>query len=119
MRCVGNNILVRPDPLPSRTRGGLIIPGDAVEDLQNTGTVLAVGRVATTRGAERVGIPGLKPGDRVSYLRFLEKQDSNTQIQHRLGDNIISIRPADVQLVFDEEDLPKMRPDLFGAVQEK
>lgn len=111
VRIVGNNLLVRPDPLPKETAGGIIIPGDAVEHVYNTGTVLAVGYVLAQAPA-KTQIPGIKPGDRVYFIRYLAKQDSNIQLANRLGEDVIRIRPADVLLTFEAEDEKKMRPDL-------
>jgi co-chaperonin GroES (HSP10) len=110
VRVVGNNLLVRPDPLPTQSAGGIIYANDAVEHIFNTGVVLAVGYV-TAQAPAGTHIPGIKPGDKIYFIRYLAKQDTNIQLSERLGDDVIRIRPADVLLVFDAEDLPKLRPD--------
>jgi hypothetical protein len=113
IRITGNNLLVRPDPEPKRV--GLIqLPDGACEGVMNTGIVLARGYVMA-RAAFHTPIPGILKGDRVAFIRFLAKQDSNTWLSARLGEPVIRIRAADVTLVFDDEDLPRIRPDLAGA----
>lgn len=111
LRVVGNNLFVRPDPLPKSTAGGIIIPGDAVEHVFNTGTVLAVGHVLS-QAPYQTKIPGIEKGDRVLFVRYLAKQDTNIHMSARLGEEVIRIRPADVVLLLDEEDLPRVRADL-------
>lgn len=111
VRVTGNNLLVRPDPLPTVSKGGILFPGDAVENVYNTGVVLAVGFV-TAQAPQGTVIPGIKKGDRVYFVRYLAKQDSNIQLASRLGEDVIRIRPADVSFAFDDEDLPTLRPDL-------
>lgn len=111
VRLVGNNLLVRPDPLPTESKGGILYAVDAVEHVYNTGTVLAVGYVLA-QAPEKTVIPGIKKGDRVYFIRYLAKQDSNLQLANRLGDDVIRIRPADVMFMFDGEHEGLLRPDL-------
>ncbi len=113
MRVIGNNLLVRVDPAAKESAGGILLPGDAVEHVYNTGTVLAKGFVSSTAaGTTDVEIPGIEPGDRVYFIRYLAKQDTNIWLAKRFGDDVIRLRPADVLLVFDESDLGTFRPDL-------
>lgn len=112
IRVTGNNLLVRPDPEPKQV--GLIqLPDGACEGVMNTGVVMARGYVMA-QAEFHTPIPGIEQGDRVAFVRFLAKQDSNVQLTERLGEPVIRIRASDVSLVFDEEDLPRIRPDLGG-----
>lgn len=112
-RVTGNNLLVRPDPEPKQV--GLIqLPDGACDGVVNTGVVLARGYVMS-KAEFHTPIPGILKGNRVAFVRFLAKQDSNVQLSERLGDSVIRIRAADVLLVFDDEDLPSIRPDLAGT----
>lgn len=111
VRITGNNLLIRPDPVPTQSKGGILFPGGSVEHVHNTGEVVAVGFI-TAKAPAGTPIPGIKKGDRVVFVRFLEQQDSNIQLKSRLEDDVIRIRAADVSLVFDDEDLATIRPDL-------
>lgn len=113
VRVTGNNLLVRPDPEPKQV--GLIhLPDGACEGIMNTGVVLARGYVMS-QADFHTPIPGIKQGDRVAFVRFIAKQDSNVQLGERLGEPLIRIRASDITLVFDDEDLPRIRPDLAGG----
>lgn len=117
IRVIGNNLLVRPDPLPERSAGGIFYAPDAMEHVNNTGTVVAVGTV-TAKTEERIPIPGLKVGDRVVFIRFLALQETNQQLAGIVGEDLIRLRPADIQLVFDAEDLQAVRFE-FKALQQE
>ena len=114
VRAVGNNLLIRPDPPQEVSKGGIIFPGEAVEHVYNTGTVVAVGH-GLAQAPYRTKIPGIEKGDRVYYIKYLEKQHSNLHMLDRLGENIVRIRPADVLLVFGDEDMRCVRPDLVAV----
>jgi hypothetical protein len=115
IRITGNNLLVRPDPEPKQV--GLIhLPDGVCEGVMNTGVVLARGYVMA-KAEFHTPIPGIQKGNRVAFIRFLAKQDSNTQLSARLGESVIRIRASDVTLVFDDEDLPRIRPDLVDATR--
>lgn len=109
VRVLGNNVLVRPDKQPKESKGGIIIPDNVIDGLHITGEVLALGFLTGARAEAYTPIPDLKVGDRVLYVRFLERTDSNGQMQRVLGDDLIRIRPADILLVLDSEDLNRLR----------
>lgn len=111
LRVTGNNLFVVPDPVEKESAGGILYAGDAVAHVYNTGVVVARGYVMS-QADFHTPISGIKKGDRVLFIRYLAKQDSNIQMCQRLGEEVIRIRPSDVQLVFDDEDLPRVRPDL-------
>lgn len=108
LRITGNNLFVRPDPEPKQV--GLIhLPDGACEGVMNTGVVMARGYVMS-KAEFHTPIPGILKGNRVAFIRFLAKQDSNIWLFERYG--VIRVRASDVTLVFDDEDLPRLRPDL-------
>lgn len=108
LRVLGNNLLIRPDPVLTQSAGGILFPEDAIEHVYNTGTVLATGFVLSL-APYHTPVPGIKKGDRVFFVRFLAKQDSNIQLGARLGEDIIRIRPSDVLFMFDDEDEAAIR----------
>lgn len=109
VRVVGNNILVRADPAPERTRGGIIAPNPDKASAHGTGTVLAVGYLTGPQAAFHTPIPGISVGDRVLYLRVLGKTDANPQVARTLEDDVIRIRSSDILLVLDSEDVERLR----------
>ncbi len=118
MRVLNNNMLVRVDPAPDMTAGGIVIPDTAHADHYATGTVVAVGTVPTaTRDDEgnivdvgRTPIPGISVGDHVLFIKFLSDQDSNKKVRERLGDDIIKMQPSDVLVIFGDEDRARVQP---------
>ncbi len=108
-RLVGNALLIRPDPEPTETRGGIIVPGLGNASLHHTGEVLAVGYVTGKKTLERLPIPGIAAGDRVLYLRMLAKTAGNPEIKRIFDDSVLFLRPADVLLTFAAEDVSRLR----------
>ena len=108
-RLVGNALLVRPDPEPTETRGGIIVPGLGNASLHHTGEVVAVGYVKGKRMLERAPVPGVEVGDRILYVRLLSLTAGNPEIKRILDDNVVFIRPADVLLTFAAEDVSRLR----------
>jgi co-chaperonin GroES (HSP10) len=106
-RVIGNNLLVRMGDQPKTTRGGIIIPDTSIGSMHVTGEVLAVGWVTTAN--EPIDIPGLEVGDHVLFVKLLDKTDTNPQIKRIFGDNVIRIRPSDVLLVLDAEDVNRVQ----------
>jgi co-chaperonin GroES (HSP10) len=43
MQMLGNNVLILPDTLPEKTKGGLVIPNSSVELLPEEGVMVKVG----------------------------------------------------------------------------
>lgn len=111
MRLINNSLLIAVDPLPKVTKGGIFIPDQSCDSVYNTGVVVATGFV-TSQTAEKLPIPGIAVGDRVMFIRFLAKQDSNLQLIATVGEEVIRARASDILLIFGDEDLVKFRPDL-------
>lgn len=118
VRMLGKNILVRMDPPPEMTRGGIVIPDTGHADIFATGEVVAVGRIPTvTRDADNnitswglIPIPGVSVGDRVLYIKFLADQDSNKGVRAIMGDDLIKMQASDILFAFDEEDRERLQP---------
>lgn len=108
-RVYGNNILVRKDPDPESTRGGIIVPGLGNASLVITGVVVAVGFLTGPKAPLRTPIPDVRPGDRVAFIRLLHKTDVNPQIKDIFEDDIMRIRASDILLTFAEEDVARLR----------
>lgn len=106
------SLLVKPDVPPEQSQGGILFPNGAMTDVNNTGTIVAVGKMLPKKTKKRKDgttpqpfyPPGLEPGDKVMFVRFLAEQESNKQIRHQYG-GAIRIKPMDVLLVYtpDEE----------------
>lgn len=77
-------LVVRLDPLPEKTRGGIILPTD-VEMRQRTGTVLRIGpgrRCWSTVLEREYFVPNdLEPGEKVVFFReHLEHQQGKALV---------------------------------------
>ena len=58
MKLLGKAILIKPDELPERTKGGLLVPKTSKEEEPKTGTVLDIGnRCEYVRKGTRVIFP--------------------------------------------------------------
>ena len=109
VRVVGNNILVRADPAPERTRGGIIAPHPDMASAYGTGTVVAFGYLTGSKAPQHTPIPGIAVGDHVLYLRVLGKTDSNPQIARTLEEDVVRVRSSDILLVLDSQDVERVR----------
>lgn len=108
MRVVGNNLLVRVLPETTNvTGGGIVIPDNVVSKLLRIGEVLEIGYLTGSKIHDRTPIPGLKVGDHVAFSRFHEIAGANPQIKKSEAD-LMCIRPADVLLVMDAEDMKRV-----------
>lgn len=108
LRVVGNNLLVRMNDRPKKTRGGILIPDTAFGSAHGTGQVLAVGNLTGKRAPQGTPIPDVRPGNHVLFVRLLERTDSNPQLKVRLEEDVVRIRPDDVLLVLDAEDVERV-----------
>ncbi len=108
-RLIGNRLLVRVDKPPAESKGGIVFVHPEVASPMATGEVLAVGYLTTKGAGEKTAIPGLGVGDRVLFSVIHKRVDANPQLQARLEDDVVCIRPADVLLTFAEEDLSRIR----------
>ena len=116
VRLINDDVLVRMDPPREKTSGGIIIP-DTVGDrgdagILTTGTVLAYGFVH--RGGKkglpyrRMPIPELSVGLKVVFIRYYAEQHSNKQLQYRLEEGVIRMKPLDFMLAFGPEDMDRV-----------
>lgn len=103
-------IAVKMDQAPNMSASGLIhFAPSAMDHVNNTGTVLAVGNVHAKKGTV-YPIPGIEPGDRVVVLRFLEEQATNRGVQHALGeDGVVIVSPSDIMVVYTEDEHERLR----------
>jgi len=110
LRLRGNNILVRGNPIPKMSSGGLIhIPGSAVEHVHRTGTVLAFGTRELKDGTLVPLSDELYVGLGVLFVRYLAEQETNKDIKATFGDDIFRLRIADIIVAYDGE------PPVIGA----
>jgi len=104
------NILVRPDPLPEKSATGLIhLPADSVEEITNTGTVVAFGHIwvgGEDEPKRRIPIPEIEVGMRVMFVRFLGEVHTTKSMQAAIDDNLIKMDVSDILVVLEDEDVP-------------
>lgn len=116
VRLINDDLLVKMDPLPEKSSGGIIIPttvGERGDDgIYSTGTVVAVGYMKTEdeEGVHRrFKIPDIDVGDKVLFIRFLAEQHSNKQIQSRIEEGLIRVKWFDVIVAYDKADESRLR----------
>jgi co-chaperonin GroES (HSP10) len=108
LRVMGDGILVQPDEPPTESKGGIQYPDGHMEHPLNTGTVLAYGYMRDKKGRHRpYPIPDLKVGDKVGFIRFLAKQNTNIQMSE-VYDGVIRLTPRDVIFVCDPDDVDRV-----------
>lgn len=112
---INNDVLVRLDEPRKTTSGGISIPdtagdrGDA--GILATGTILAFGFIrhgGTDEPHNKIPIPGLSVGLKAVFIRFYSEQHSNQQVQLRVEPGVIRMKPADIMLVADPEDMDRI-----------
>lgn len=98
-------LVVKLDPLPETTSGGLVLPnGTSGMERQRTGTVLRVGPGVTRKGVLQPA--GVSPGERIAFFREnLEHQQGKEMVRllHELEENTGMIRQNDILFVVEEE----------------
>lgn len=65
MKPLFNRVLIKPDPAPKQTQGGIQLP-DSAEQIRNTGEVVQVGPGKYTEAGERIPVD-VEVGDRVQF----------------------------------------------------
>lgn len=108
VRVLGNNLLVRLDPEKKELAGGIFIPDNVLKSVHRTGEVVAIGKLTGDKIDDYVEIPGLELGAHVLFVRFHEKAGANPKIQETVDENLLCIRPADVLLVMDADDVNRV-----------
>lgn len=116
VRLINDDVLVKMDPPRERSSGGIVIP-DTVGDrgdagILTTGTILAYGfvKLGGKNGLPpiRMPIPEMSVGLKVVFIRYYAEQHSNQQIQYRLEEGVIRMKPLDFMLAFDPEDADRV-----------
>lgn len=100
-RPINDYVLLELDPLPEKTKSGIILPGDSAGEKIRTGTVLRVGP-GKWSGNHRVPV-GVEPGEKVAFLRWhLEHKIGKTVTGFlaNLGENQGVIRKDDILFAF-------------------
>lgn len=108
-RIIGNNLLVRPVPPPTRSRGGIVFVDVERAHAYAVGEVVAIGHLTGDKAPPHTPIPDIRIGDRVLYIRLLGKTDVNPRIKDLLGEGLIRIRPSDVLLMMDASDVERVQ----------
>ncbi len=93
---LGYRVLVRPDALEEKTKGGIVIPlteRDKYDRAQQTGTLVVCGDAAWKDYAE----PWAKAGDRVMFARYggAHMTGADGVLYRLLNDEQITARVAD------------------------
>lgn len=102
LRPLSDYILVRIDPLPEETKGGIVLVADNSVSNVRSGTVLRVGPGRVNNRGHRIPI-GVEPGERVAFLRWhLEHQSGKriTSFLAGLGEDLGLIRGPDVLFAY-------------------
>lgn len=96
-----DRVLIEVDPDEEETTGGIVMPKGSVEDIHKWATVIKVGPGRVSKKGVRIPID-LKPGDRVLYVRFLERTETGKSLHASLGPNQFLIQEQDVIAVEEE-----------------
>lgn len=81
----GHRVLVKPDPLEEKSKGGILLPNDErKEKAQIVGTVIAIGKTAWKAFDD--GEPWCKVGDKVYFAQYggYLVRDTETDEEFRL-----------------------------------
>lgn len=104
IRMIGKNMLVKIDEPPKQTASGLVLyASGAMENVNNTGTIVAFGYEFTEDG-EKIPIRDINIGEKVLFVRFLAEQHTNEYIREMFGKDLIRLQPSDIQLIYSPED---------------
>lgn len=101
-RPLSDYILIKLDPLPEETKGGIILIADNGVSNVRSGTVLRVGPGKPNERGHRIPI-GVEPGERVAFLRWHLEHQSGKKIASflaGLGEDLGLIRAPDVLFAY-------------------
>lgn len=99
VRLIGPRLLIELEDEAEFFANSLLVKPDTVhEGAQGWGKVLEIGDGVPTR-AGKVPIRGVKLGDRVAFVKFLKKTQSNEALAHVLGEDNLIIEFKDVVVV--------------------
>lgn len=93
-----DRVLIEVDEDEAETKGGLAIPEGSVEDIHKWGTVIRVGPGKLSKKGVRIPV-GVEPGDRVAFVRFLERTETGKSLRAMLGPKQFLIQGQDIVAV--------------------
>lgn len=93
-----DRVLIEVDEDEAETSGGLVIPEGSVEDIHKWGTVISVGPGRLSKKGVRIPV-GVEPGDRVAFVRFLERTETGKALRATLGPKQFLIQGQDIVAV--------------------
>ena len=108
LRAVGHRVIVRPDPIETKTSGGIILKVDEKREAaaSQKGTVVMVGPMAWKNEVYGFGLEGWEPwckaGDRVFFAKYAGKfirTSDNPSDQ----DWVVVLNDEDIQAVIEKE----------------
>ena len=108
LRAVGHRVIVKPDPVETKTAGGIILTPDEKRESAGSqkGTVLQVGPMAWKNEAYGFGMEGWSPwckaGDRVFFARYAGKFIRTTDDPKNM-EYFIVMNDEDIQAVIEKE----------------
>jgi co-chaperonin GroES (HSP10) len=109
LRLVGPRVLVRIDPLPSESKGGVIFPGKSTDTSFQTGTVLAkANQKWNPKDPNRFIHYDVEVGDRILFYWMQKEIHTNIVLRGMFSDDIILVQPIDILLVFDAGDKERL-----------
>jgi chaperonin GroES len=104
LRAVGHRVIVKPDPIETKTAGGIILKiNEKMErSASQKGTVLMVGPMAWKNEVYGFGLEGWTPwckaGDRVFFAKYAGKFIDVTD-----EETVIVLNDEDIQAVIEKE----------------
>lgn len=104
LRAVGHRVIVKPDPVETKTAGGIILKVDEKREsaASQKGTVLMVGPMAWKNEVYGFGLEGWAPwckaGDRVFFAKYAGKF-----IKVDDEEMVIVLNDEDIQAVIEKE----------------
>ena len=99
IQLMGDRVLVQMDPLKVMSDGGIFYPNDDAvteEDIHVWGTVLATGPGKWAKKAAKRVPMGVEVGDRVLFIRYLAKVQTNRSLSVFLEDGQIILEESDI-----------------------
>lgn len=101
---LGHRVLVEPDSIDNKTKGGIILPDEVRKQeagAQVIGTVLDIGD--TCWADSPTGEPWCKVGDRVVFAKYAGMKIWNP-IEGKYRDDIILLNDLDITALITEEE---------------
>lgn len=97
-----DRVLIEVDEDETVTSGGLHMPDKSVEDIHKWGTVISVGPGRLSKKGVRIPV-GVEPGDRVAFVRFLERTETGKALHATLGKKQFLIQGQDIVAVEERQ----------------